>query len=299
MDKKLKVGVVYGGISSEREVSINTGKQIIENLNRDKYEVYDILLNSKRDILKCDGLDFVFIALHGEFGEDGTVQSVLETLDIKYNGCNSLTSGICMNKSIVKDILRNYNVKMAEGEIFKKHNYDLENFKLKFPVIVKPNSGGSSVGMGICNNKEELESFLQDVFKYDDVVLVEEFIKGREVTCGILNGEALPILEIITQNREFFNYESKYDDTTKEDPADLPSYLDEEIKNISKKCYEILGCKVYGRVDFIIKDDEAYFLEINTLPGMTKGSLFPKMARSIGIEFSSLLDLLIESSLKG
>lgn len=298
MDRKLKVGVLYGGISSEREVSIKTGKQISEVLNKDKYEVYEIMLNRKSDIFKCEGLDFVYIALHGSFGEDGKVQSILEAMDIKYNGCDFFTSSICMNKFIVKNVLLNFGIEMAKGIVFNKSGFDLPKDELRFPVIVKPNSGGSSLGTYLSRDYEEMRRHIDMAFDYDHEILVEEFIDGREVSCGILNGKALPIFEIITSNtNEFFNYEAKYDSSTIERVANLPKDVEDKIREASLKCYEILSCKVYSRVDFIIREGVPYFLEINTLPGMTKESLFPKMAKSIGIEFSDLLDVIIESSI--
>lgn len=296
MSQKLKVGVLYGGLSSEREVSINTGTQISKNLNRDKYEVFEILVDNKKDVFKCEGLDFVFIALHGSFGEDGQVQSILDALGIKYNGCDFFTSSICMNKKMVKDILNNYDVKMSKGELLKKGNCDLENLNLNFPVIVKPNSGGSSVGVSICKNKKELLKNLEMAFIYDDKILVEEFVDGQEITCGILNGQALPIFKITPTNGEFFNYECKYDNTTIEELAKFDLKLDEEIKRQALKIYDILCCKVYARVDFIVKEDIPYFLEINTLPGMTEGSLFPKIAREVGMNFKTLIEEIITSS---
>lgn len=298
MDRKLKIGVLYGGISSEREVSIKTGKQISSSLNREKYEVFEIMLNEKRDIFKCDGLDFIYIALHGNFGEDGKVQSILEAMDIKYNGCDFFTSSICMNKFVVKNILSNFGIEMAKGIIINKQNKNFPKDKLKFPVIVKPNSGGSSLGTYLSKDYEEMCKHIDEAFKYDDSLLIEEFIEGHEVSCGILNGEALPIFEIITSSsNKFFNYEAKYDNSTIEKVADLPKDIEDKIKKASLKCYEILSCKVYSRVDFIIKNGIPYFLEVNTLPGMTKESLFPKMAKSIGIEFTDLLDIIIENSI--
>lgn len=296
MIKKMKVGVLYGGVSSEREVSINTGKQISRKLNKEKYEVHEILVNEKKDVFKCEGMDFVFIALHGTFGEDGKVQSILEALDIKYNGCDFFTSSICMNKHIVKDILCNYNVKMARGITLNKREYSLDNFNLNFPVIIKPNSGGSSLGVFLCKTYDELLEKIKISFEYDNSLLIEEFIEGEEITCGILNGQALPILKILPKNKEFFNYEAKYNGETIEDLANLEKELDEKVKNITKKCYDVLGCKVYSRVDYIIKNNEPYFLEINTLPGMTMESLFPKMAKMAKMEFEDLLDVIINSS---
>lgn len=294
---KLKIGVLYGGISSERDVSINSGKQIINNLNKDKYDVKEIILNDKKDIFKCEGLDFVFIALHGSFGEDGRVQSILDTMGIKYNGCGFFTSSICMNKSIVKNVLLGFGVKMARGIVLNKKNFELDNFNLKFPVIIKPNSGGSSLGVYLCDNYDELLKNINIAFNYDDDILIEEFIDGEEISCGILNGEVLPIFSIIPKKDEFFSYSSKYDNTTIERPSKFPEDIDLGIKEIALKCYNIFSCKVYSRIDFIFKDNIPYFLEINTLPGMTEESLFPKMANCVGIGFEKLLDIIIESSM--
>ncbi|BAK81696.1 D-alanine--D-alanine ligase [Candidatus Arthromitus sp. SFB-rat-Yit] len=296
MSRKMKLGVLYGGISSEREVSINTGKQIINILDEEKYNVVEIFLNKKEDIFKCKGLDFVFIALHGKFGEDGQVQSILDSMGIKYNGSDFSTSSLCMNKYLVKKVLSDYAVQMPRGIIVDK-KYDLCNIDLTFPIIVKPNFGGSSVGIVKCETMDELLKNVKESFGYDDKLLIEEFIEGQEITCGILNGEALPIFKIIPQNHEFFNYISKYDNTSIEEPIELSEDLDRMIKEISKKCYDVLNCRIYSRIDFILKDGIPYFLEINTLPGMTEGSLFPKMGRLAGLDFKSLVDNIIESSI--
>lgn len=296
MFKKIKVGVLYGGISSERDVSINSGRQIIDNLNKDKYDVREIILNDKKDIFKCEGLDFVFIALHGNFGEDGKVQSILEAMDIKYNGCDFFTSSVCMNKFIVKNVLSKFGVNMANGFIFNKNNFDIDKFNLRFPVIIKPNSGGSSLGVYLCNDHNELMKNINMAFEYDDDILVEEFIDGKEISCGILNGEVLPIFSILPKGDEFFSYTSKYDNKTIEEPANFNDDIKLKIEEIALRCYNVFSCKVYSRIDFIVKDDEPYFLEINTLPGMTKESLFPKMASCVGIGFKKLLDIIIESS---
>lgn len=301
MDRKLKVGVLYGGISSERNVSINSGKQISKSLNKDKYIVEEILLNDKSDIFKCKGMDFVFIALHGVFGEDGQAQSILDSLNIKYNGCGFQTSALCMNKFFVKNILSSFDIPMAKGIILNKGEFNLrklEEHSLNFPTIVKPNIGGSSVGVYLCKNDEEMFKSIIDCFELCDEVLVEEFIQGQEISCGVLNGEVLPIFSITPKN-EFFNYESKYDNSTLEEPSNFSKEIDSLIKEIALKCYSVLNCKIYSRVDFIVKDNIPYFLEVNTLPGMTEGSLFPKMAKVKGIGFSELLDILIEESIKG
>ncbi len=299
MGEKLKIGVLYGGISSEREVSINTGKQISSNLNRDKYDVCEIILNNKRDIFKCDGLDFVYIALHGSFGEDGRVQSILDSMDVKYNGCGFFSSSICMNKFIVKNILANFNIDMAKSIVLTKDKFELSIDKFEFPLIVKPNSGGSSLGTYLSHNYEELLKHIEMSFSYDNNILIEEFIDGKEISCGILNEEVLPIFEIIPMSdNKIFNYKAKYDNSTIERPATLSKELECKVKEIALKCHNVLSCGVYSRIDFIIKDNIPHFLEINTLPGMTEESIFPKMAKSIGINFQTLLDIIIENSIK-
>ncbi len=296
MVKKMKVGVLYGGVSKEREVSINTGKEISKNLDRDKYEVHEIILDKKEDVFKCKGFDFIFNALHGEFGEDGEVQAILDAMNIKYNGCGFKSSAICMDKHLVKEILKDKGIPMAKSLLIDK-NYPLEDINLNYPIVVKPNSGGSSVGVMICKDKEELKDYLTLVFKDNEYILLEEYIKGTEITVGILADKALPILKIVPKGHEFFNYESKYDGMTLEEPIKLKEDLDKYIKDLSLLAFKTLSCKVYGRVDFILKENTPYFLEINTLPGMTKESLIPKAAREVNIGFKELLDKIINISI--
>lgn len=297
----MKVGVLMGGISSEREVSLNTGREIVKNLDSAKYKVLPIEINRKEDIIeKTKDIDFAFIALHGRFGEDGIVQSVLETLNIPYSGCNPLASGICMDKSITKSILKTIDVNTAKWIVVRKiKELNLNSVKeLGYPVVVKPNSGGSSVATTIVYDEKEIENAVMEAFKYDNEIMIEKYIKGREITCCMIDGKMLPVIDIIPKSH-FFDYNSKYlDGGADEVIIELDSPIKEAVETAAIKCWENLKCSVYARVDMIISDGIPYILEINTLPGMTINSLFPKSAAAYGINFSELLDKIIKISLE-
>lgn len=298
----MKIGVLMGGFSSEREISLLTGKEIIKNLNKEKYEVIPIVINSKKDVFtKIKEIDFVFIDLHGEFGEDGSIQSILETMNIPYSGSGPLTSALSMDKRQSKRILKSEGIHVAEGLCLRKKDFlnfnSLDN--LNFPLIVKPNNGGSSIGISLINDYNELKTALDNAFLYCEEVLLEEYLKGNEYTVPLLNGRALPILSI-NFSSTFFNYEAKYtSQDTLEEVAVLPEELKKEIEAVAEKSYKLLDCKAYARVDIIVSDGKPYVLELNTLPGMTSASLFPKSAQAVGIGFSQLLDLIIDYSLLG
>ncbi|MBK1810588.1 D-alanine--D-alanine ligase [Clostridium sp. YIM B02505] len=295
----MKVGVLMGGISSEREISLMSGKEIVENLDIDKYDVVPIVIDSKIDIFeKAKDIDFAFIALHGAFGEDGTVQSILETMKIPYSGSDVLTSAICMSKKQAKRIMKNQGINVAQDINLKNKNFSIFNIeKLRYPMVVKPNSGGSSVGTYIVKDRTELISAIDEAFKYDKEVLVEQYLQGEEYTIPILNGKIMPILQIKTKET-FFDYKAKYfDDKTQEVVVKLPKELEEQMESIAINCWDIFDCKSYVRVDIIVSDGIAYVLELNTAPGMTKTSLFPRSAKAANMEYSELLDKIIEYSL--
>lgn len=297
----MKVAVLMGGISSEREVSLMTGKGIIEHLNKSKYKVYPIIINNKSDVIeKVKDMDFVFIALHGEFGEDGSIQALLESINMPYSGSGVLSSALCMNKTLCKKVLKAENIRVADEVLIKsEENIDINKIeKLKYPIVIKPNKGGSSVATFLVNNKDEIEGAIKEVFKYDKEVLIEEYLKGKEYTVPVLNGKAFPILEIEAKG-VFYDYKSKYTDGGAEKHiAKLSSELEKEMNNIAERCYSIFDCKSYARIDIIVSDGIPYVLELNTLPGMTKNSLFPKSAKYLGIEYSELLDKIIKYSLE-
>lgn len=300
----MKIGVLMGGISSEREISIQSGKQIIEGLKDTKHEVIEIIIQNKEEVIeRVRGLDFVFIALHGSFGEDGTVQSILEVLGIAYSGCGILCSAVCMDKMLTKRILEAEGIGVPKGVLYHKKktiSHTIEEAKKKIgalPWVIKPNNGGSSIGVSILKDEQEFESAIKKAAQYGEEVLIEAYIEGKEYTVPMLNGEALPILEIIPKSA-FFDYSSKYeDDGAIECEANLNASLKQRIIKISKKCYDIFRCKAYARIDIMIKNNKIYVMELNTLPGMTKNSLFPKSAELCDMNYTALLEAMIACSL--
>lgn len=272
----MRIGVIMGGVSSEKQVSIMTGNEMIANLDKNKYEIVPITLNEKMDLIeKAKDIDFALLALHGKYGEDGTVQGTLESLGIPYSGSNMLSSGICMDKNISKKILRYEGIETPDWiELTKMEDLNFDELdKLGFPLVVKPNSGGSSVGVKIVYDKDELISMLETVFEWDSEVVIEKYIKGEEITCSIFDGKQLPIISI-RHAAEFFDYNAKYDDaSTIEEVIELPAELKERVNKASLACYKALKCSVYARVDMMVKDGIPYVMEVNTLPGMTQASL--------------------------
>lgn len=297
----MKVGVIMGGISSEREVSLNSGKEVLANFDRNKYDVQEILIDSKQDVFtKAGDIDFAFIVLHGKFGEDGTVQSVFETMDIPYSGCGPLTSGICMDKDITKRLMRSAGINTADWLSVKSmEDIDYAEIdKMGYPVVVKPNFGGSSVATNIIKKKEDIEAAVELAFRYDKEVMIEKYIKGDEITCCMLDGKMIAVISI-KPNAEFFDYTAKYTDGgTEETVIELEENLNRKVEEMARGCWDVLKCQVYVRVDMIVQDGVPYVLELNTLPGMTRNSLFPKGARGAGISFPELLETITEASLK-
>lgn len=298
----MKIGVILGGISSEREVSLKSGEGVFKNLKRDKYDVEKIIIDKKEDALNIGNIDFAFVALHGKFGEDGAVQTILEAKNIPYSGCNPLTSGILMDKNYTKTIARYNNIKTADWIVVK--NLDEINYekieKMGYPVFIKPNSGGSSVATFLIKKKEDVQHAVAEGLKYDDTVMIESYVKGTEYTSFILDGEVYPTI-VITSENEFFDFEAKYSSEkgAEEKVVTLHEPLQTTINEASKACWNAFNCKAYVRVDFIVTDnDEAYLLELNTLPGMTETSLIPQSAAANGLNYSNLLDKLIEASMK-
>lgn len=295
------VGVIMGGVSSEKEISMLTGEQILENLDKSKYEVVPIPIKTRYELIgKIKVIDFAFIALHGKFGEDGTIQSLLETFDIPYSGSGVLSSALCMDKDMSKEFMKAKGMKTPDWIMVKSiEEIDMNKVKkLKFPLIVKPNCGGSSIGMTVVKSEDELIAAVEDALKYDDDVMLEEYIKGTEITCSMLNGEMLPILSIKPKG-EFFDYQSKYfEDGAVDKAIELPDELRKRVEDISIMCWKEFKLKAYGRIDIILKDDEIYVIEINTLPGMTRKSLVPRSAEEVGVNFSQLLDKIIDYSMK-
>ena len=297
----MRVGVIMGGVSSEKEVSLMTGEEMIEHLDKNKYDIVPIYLENKEGLVeKVKDVDMALLALHGKFGEDGTIQGALETMGIPYTGSSILSSSLCMDKNMSKKIIRFEGVQTPDWV----HLTNMDELKMDeldkfgFPLVVKPNSGGSSVGVKIVYDNETLKSAIGEVFKWDSEVIIEKLITGEEITCSILDEKLLPVISIRHQG-EFFDYTAKYNDVaTIEEVVQLPPEIQNRVSLAAMTCYEVLKCSVYARVDMMIQDGIPYVMEVNTLPGMTKNSLLPKSAQSAGIPYHKLLDLIIEHSLK-
>lgn len=283
---KLKVGVIMGGESSEREVSLMSGREMLRPLDGDKYEIEEYVFPQDIDRINKDRMEVALIALHGVSGEDGAIQRFLETQKIKYTGAGVLASAIGMNKKIFKKLAQ------KEGFLTPKE-------VRKAPCVIKPNNGGSSVGVRIVKDQSEVKQAIEAVEKYEKEWIMEEYIRGVEVACGVLGDQALPIVEIVPK-KDFFDYEAKYTTGMAEEicPARISKRVALKIQKESKRICSLLGIKSYARIDFIIKKGKAYMLEINTLPGMTANSLLPKEAAAIGMNYSQLLDKIIELALK-
>lgn len=298
----MKIGVVMGGISSEREISLTSGKSIMENIDTKKYDVVPIVIDKKEDIInKVNGIDFALLALHGQFGEDGTVQSVLQTLGIPYSGCGPLSSAACMDKDVTKSLLKAAGVRTAPWiNVREGQKIDYKAIEeMGYPVVVKPTHGGSSVATFIIKEESGIENAVRAGFEWDTEVMIEKFIKGEEITCPIMNKEMFPVVAI-KPNAEFFDFTAKYaDGGSSEFVIQLEENLHKEVEKMALETFDALKCAAYARVDMIITEEGIpYVLEVNTLPGMTKNSLFPKSAAGKNITYSELIDLIIETSLK-
>ena len=298
----MKVGVIMGGISSEREISLKSGKSIIENIDKNKYEVIPVVIDEKVDIInKVKDLDFALLALHGKFGEDGTVQSVLQTLDIPYSGCGPLTSALCMDKDLTKTVLEANGIRTARWLNVKSvEEIDYEAIEnIGYPVFIKPTNGGSSVATFKIYDKEKVQEAVEEGLKWDTEVMIEEFIEGNEITCPVFDNKLFPVIAIKPKS-DFFDYTQKYSENGADEVlVELEEDLYKEVKEMALKTYKALKCEVYSRIDMIVnKEGTPYILEVNTLPGMTAASLFPKSAKGEGYSFSEFLDLIIETSLK-
>lgn len=249
----------------------------------------------------CQNADAVFVALHGKYGEDGLCQAAFDLNGIKYTGCGHLASAIGMDKGMTKQIFVAQNVPTAKSVWIKKdQSTDLADYDMKVPVVVKACNGGSSIGVVIVKDIVDYQDALDTCFKLDDQILIEEFIEGREFSVGVIDGKALPVVEIIPK-MGWYDYENKYLPGATEDvcPAHLSEELTVKMQAIAEQAYNAIGCDPYARVDVMMdKDGNMYCLEVNTLPGMTSTSLIPQEAAVIGIDFASLCEMLVELSLR-
>ncbi|BFH17056.1 D-alanine--D-alanine ligase [Paenibacillus dendritiformis] len=298
--KAMKVGVIMGGVSSERQVSLMTGKEMMANLD-DRYEAIPIELNSTEELIdKVKGIDIALLALHGKYGEDGTVQGTLETLGIPYTGSGVLSSSLCMDKELTKKIIRYEGLATPDWMLITSLD-ELDTAavgrRLGYPVVVKPNTGGSSIGVQIADGPDRLRQAVADALAWDREVLLEQYVAGGEITCPVLNGTLLPTVSIKAK-AHFFDYSSKYcDGGAKEEVIELPEPCGTAVREAALRIYKAMKCSVYARIDMMLADGIPYVLEVNTLPGLTKNSLLPRSAKAAGLSYSRLLDEIITYSL--
>ena len=342
----MNVVVLAGGISTERDVSLVSGKMIYNALKKNGHNVVllDVYLGTNEndiqniftmerdwvscinpiqdenpDIEKvkalrpdgdkqffgpnvisiCQSADIVFMALHGENGENGKIQACFDLMGITYTGTDYISSAVAMDKALSKDIFAVYGVPTPKGIRLKKG--DTETEKVPYPCIVKACKGGSSVGVCIANNDDEYEKAKKEAFRYDDEVVIEQYIKGREFSVGVLQGKALPVIEIAPLTG-FYDYKNKYQagSAVETCPADISKEKTEEMQRAAETVFKALRLKNYARMDFMMSESEEIFcLEANTLPGMTPTSLLPQEAAALGISFEELCEKLMQYSLEG
>ena len=302
--KQEKIAVLLGGTSAEREVSLNSGTAVLNALRKQGYDAHPI--DPKTFLvatLKEQGFDRVFNILHGRGGEDGTMQGLLEQIGIPYTGCGVMASALTMDKMRTKMLWKAFGLPVAEMEIVTVENRATLNpevvvKKLGLPLMVKPSLEGSSVGLTKVKTMEELESAVDFALKFDCTVLIEEWLAGDEFTVPVLDSEVLPSIKIVPEG-EFYDYEAKYisDNTQYFCPAGLTEAREQELRRLVKQAYDVVGCRGWSRID-VMADAEGKFrlVEVNTNPGMTSHSLFPKSAATVGYSFEQLVEKILELS---
>jgi len=307
---RVRIALLAGGWSGERDVSLKSGRAVAGALEKRKYEVMEYdprdqlgeLMNNRESI------DLAFVLLHGKFGEDGRIQGMLDILGIPYVGSGVLASAMALNKRVAKGIYREQGLRVPQDVTLRQgEEFSLENImeKLGGATVVKPVSEGSSLGMAVCQDGEELASGIRGAFQYDDEVLVEEYLPGREITCCVLGNrelETLPLIEIVPgPSYRFFDYEAKYTDGATQEicPAVISRSVAKEAERVAKVAHRVLECRVWSRSDMMLVEDAVYVLETNTIPGMTPNSLFPLAARAAGWSLSDLVDWLVTLAMEG
>lgn len=328
---KIKLGFIYGGVSTEHEVSISSYESIVNNINKDKYDITSFYI-SKDGTWFTDGkrtkdvfnslkeMDCVFPILHGKNGEDGNIAGMLEIIGVSYVGCKTLSSAICMDKVITKKLLEKANISVAKYMFIKKlndnfywvqDNYDYVLLDkeildlsvstiLNYPVVVKPSRSGSSVGVSVANDYLELENAINEASIYDEKILIEEFIDGKELEVAVLGNNDFVVSNIgqVIPDEIVYSYNSKYKGNSKTVVLNtIEEKLESKIKNIVLTTYKVLDCSGLARVDLFLIGNEILVNEVNTMPGFTSISMYPKLMESINISYTDLIDRLISLSM--
>lgn len=302
--KKLRVAVLMGGPSGEREVSLASGRGVVRALQASgKFEVLPVEIAATGDLPPMAAVDVAFIAMHGKGGEDGTIQKKLERKNIPYTGSGVLASALGMDKVRSLALFREAGLLVPEYKVVSSKVVSSKG--VTFPVVTKPNYHGSSLGVSICRNATELKKGIALAQKYDKDVIIQQFVDGVELTCAVLGNKkpkALPVVEIIANKGDFYDYASKYETGGSDHiiPARIPKAVAKKVQQQAIKVHQLLGCRGFSRTDFIFdkKHNKLYVLEINTIPGLTPTSLFPDAARAAGISFGSLLERLVQLALQ-
>tara|TARA_A100000164_G_scaffold321122_1_gene303622 strand:+ start:395 stop:1294 length:900 start_codon:yes stop_codon:yes gene_type:complete len=295
----LNIGVLMGGFSEEKEVSLSTGSEVIKACKLLGYNTIEMKFNENYKKFKnlMHSCDIVFNALHGGIGENGEIQKWMDKNNIRYTGSGPKSSSICMDKAETKSIAADIGIKTPPWEILK---YNCNEVSFDIPYIIKPNNGGSTFGLTIIEIKSSIKGALEKAFHNNNKVIVEKYIKGRELTVSILNGKAYPIVEIIPSHK-IYDFDCKYTEglTDYVCPAEINENLEFKIMKDTERLFQTLGCEVYSRADYILDEKgDYYFLEMNTLPGMTPTSLLPKSMKSKGMAFEQLIKNIINYTLK-
>ncbi len=295
------IGILMGGDSTERKISLKSGEAVCEALERKGYNVKRLIIETLYDVenlLSKVEIDCIFIALHGGFGEDGTIQKILDDMKIPYTGSSPQACYLAMNKIESKKVLEENGLPIPAYKILKFNQslMDLDDFNL--PLVVKPSMQGSSIGLTIVYNKNILKEAIKEAFSFNSQIVIEQYIKGKEITVGILENEVLPVIEIVPK-RGFYDYKAKYTKGLTEYliPAPIDRKLYSKIQNIGLKAHKSLNCDYFSRVDMRLSPEgEVFILEINSIPGLTPGSLLPKAAEVAGVKFEDLCAKIVNAA---
>ena len=304
MANKIRIAVLSGGWSKERSVSIKSGRAVLAALDKRKYDMVSFDPKEDLNVLwqQRNEFDLVFNLLHGKFGEDGRIQGLLDVFGIPFVGSGVLASAMTMNKRVTKNVYRSVGLRVPKDIILKKgETITVDKIKdiLGTPVVIKPVSEGSSIGISIMENESDILAGIEKAFEFDLEVLLEEYVSGKEITCAVLGRKhlvTLPLVEIVPKDtHRFFDFDAKYTagETNEICPAQIESHLQNMAFEIAENAHRALHCRDWSRTDMIIKNDEIYLLETNTIPGMTETSLVPLAAKGNGWSLSNLLDRMI------